>query len=1105
MSARIPLLRAASTALAALLVIGGTLVGGAAAHAVVEDPAAQGSESAPAADPAAPAAETAPADESATAEEPATDETGSGDGSGSGSGSEPGTGSEPGADADGGDPAVGAAGEARGGAGSAADGTEDPAGAVADEAGATTELAVSDATLSWGVKSSFRNYIYNFAMFEGKSTLLGSATQVAQTKNEDGVFNWTGGTGSADIDGSAADVAFGEGNGVHFQSHPMDTDGDGENDAYSLDMTFTNPHVVVTSATTAELRLDVEGHEFVDMTSVGDPYSFDDVVVADLVLNAPTNAHGVLTWTNAAATLSTDGASAFGGFYEAGEALDPVTFSTGPMATAPGPGEPEPAEPVETSITVSAASAAVELGAAASLTATVAPSDAAGTVQFAADGAALGKPRKVSAGVATLSTAALTVGARAITATFAPADPAAFAPSTSEAITVTVTDPSAPVTSDVDRATASWGVKSSFRNYIYNFTMFEGDSKLLGKTTQKAQSKGADGVFGWSGGSGEVTTQTRNGQTAVTSADIGFRAGDGVHFQSHPMTVGDERVYALDMTFTKVRIKITSETTAQLILDANGTEFKSMTEVGAPYAYPGVVMADLALPAVTQSGSTYTWTNAAATLTAAGAKAFGGFYPAGEALDPITFSFNSDVKIDTKKPTKTTLAASAEKLEAGQPVTLTASTAPKAIGGTVAFSAGGKSLGTAAMVRGGAATKTVTLPVGIHSVMATFTPKDAAYSHSISAAVTVTVAGEGPAGTPNPGATGSSGQAAGSLQWGVSQAFVAYTTCANKEAYGYSHCAKGEISTSGVGSGYLFPQSDDAGWNRETQTGTVGFSGTVAFTGYGMTMFNVTNPTITVTGPTSATLNTGNSTSFGSGSYELDLGSAAKSVGPNGEVTWSGVPVRGSLSSGGAGGSGSQSIGLDPLTFTVGATSGVSYGSTQAGGETKKYTAADTAPTRTGLTVLTDREKIAAGGRIELAATGFEADDEGILVVLYDGDGRNPVVLDEDATASATGAVSWQGTLPKDISDEHVITFQGSENAGSVIDVLDGAKKSADQAKNARALSAAAVAERETAQAGILAPVAGMAVWEWWASAGGLVLIAACMTALAVRQRRALS
>ncbi|MGO2111013.1 MAG: HtaA domain-containing protein [Pseudoclavibacter sp.] len=337
--------------------------------------------------------------------------------------------------------------------------------------------------------------------------------------------------------------------------------------------------------------------------------------------------------------------------------------------------------------------------------------------------------------------------------------------------------------------------------------------------------------------------------------------------------------------------------------------------------------------------------------------------------------------------------------------------------------------------------------------------------------------------------------AAGSLRWGVSSAFVAYTTCDGKEQFGYSHCAKGSVSTSGVGSGYLFPQAAGSEWDAETQTGTVRYSGVVSFLGYGMTMFSVSNPSITVHGPGSATLHTGNTANFGAGSYPLDLSSATKTDGENGEVTWSGVGVTGSLT-GGPGGGSANSIGFDDLTFTVGTASSESFGSTTAGDGDATSVAAETAPTTTGIELLTPADQIRAGGRIQLQASGFETTEFGVLVVLYGSDeGSVPIVLDENASANADGLVRWSGTLPDDVAGDHVITLQGSIDAGAEIEILE---------REGPASAGAAISDGEAGPSGHGQPAlgGGMALWEWWTIAASLVAIAGCTSTLAVRQHR---
>ncbi|HUH52713.1 MAG TPA: HtaA domain-containing protein [Microbacteriaceae bacterium] len=159
-------------------------------------------------------------------------------------------------------------------------------------------------------------------------------------------------------------------------------------------------------------------------------------------------------------------------------------------------------------------------------------------------------------------------------------------------------------------------------------------------------------------------------------------------------------------------------------------------------------------------------------------------------------------------------------------------------------------------------------------------------------------------------------QGAGALTWGVSRGFSEYVT---------GRIAKGNISTSGVGfspAGYVFPQAVGSVWNADTQTGTVSFAGVVTFVGHHGLMFeSFANPTITVHDANSATLYVGGR------SFSLGISNASKYVGENGEVTWSGVPVYGSIS--GSGGGGGGSFGIDSLSFTVGSANTITYGATE--------------------------------------------------------------------------------------------------------------------------------------------------------------------------------
>ncbi|HEX6360858.1 Ig-like domain-containing protein [Actinophytocola sp.] len=73
------------------------------------------------------------------------------------------------------------------------------------------------------------------------------------------------------------------------------------------------------------------------------------------------------------------------------------------------------------------------------LTGSVSPAGAAGTIQFRDNGGALGSPVALSGGTATFVASSLAVGAHSFTAQFVPADPAAFAASQSGAVALEVT------------------------------------------------------------------------------------------------------------------------------------------------------------------------------------------------------------------------------------------------------------------------------------------------------------------------------------------------------------------------------------------------------------------------------------------------------------------------------------------------------------------------------------------------------------------------------------------------------------------------------------------------------------------------------------------
>ncbi|MGO1318048.1 MAG: GH92 family glycosyl hydrolase, partial [Cellulomonadaceae bacterium] len=101
--------------------------------------------------------------------------------------------------------------------------------------------------------------------------------------------------------------------------------------------------------------------------------------------------------------------------------------------------EAEVPGPVATSVTLAASTESPVAGETFQLTATVAPSDAAGQVEFL-DGEQVVGSAQVSGGTATADVRAATSGAHSYTARFVPADAEAFAPSVSAALVLEVRD-----------------------------------------------------------------------------------------------------------------------------------------------------------------------------------------------------------------------------------------------------------------------------------------------------------------------------------------------------------------------------------------------------------------------------------------------------------------------------------------------------------------------------------------------------------------------------------------------------------------------------------------------------------------------------------------
>ena len=238
----------------------------------------------------------------------------------------------------------------------------------------------------------------------------------------------------------------------------------------------------------------------------------------------------------------------------------------------------------------------VILGANVTLTAQLSP-NAPGIVTFRNGSTVLGTAPVGVSGAASLALTAPAVGDYTFTASFAPTDPSDFTAATS-----------APVSFSVDRPVVSkpgsltWGVKSSLRSYVL------GGGSI--STTGGAGTSGGTFVFPQSGNSFSHAAQTGS---ANYSGRVTFA------YPAHQFSIG----------ISNPRVAITSASSGLLIADVT---FNGSTS-------SGVTFANLSFGAANHKtvGTTTTFSNVSATLTAAGAATFAGFYNAGQSMDPVSF------------------------------------------------------------------------------------------------------------------------------------------------------------------------------------------------------------------------------------------------------------------------------------------------------------------------------------------------------------------------------------------------------------------------------------------------------------------------------------
>jgi len=156
-----------------------------------------------------------------------------------------------------------------------------------------------------------------------------------------------------------------------------------------------------------------------------------------------------------------------------------------------------------------------------------------------------------------------------------------------------------------------WGFKASFRAYV---STGNGNPPIA---TSDGATRNADGTFDFPATGGTY-------DAAAGTATVNY--GGTVVF-SYP-------AHFFEITLANPSVVVDGDGTGSLLADVDLVANGGTTEQHLDQAE----IATLATTAPTVTGTDITFSGLAATLTATGASAFAGFYPAGTALDPVTAS-----------------------------------------------------------------------------------------------------------------------------------------------------------------------------------------------------------------------------------------------------------------------------------------------------------------------------------------------------------------------------------------------------------------------------------------------------------------------------------
>ena len=663
---------------------------------------------------------------------------------------------------------------------------------VSEQAPAAASQSLQDASVDWGVKSSFRRYITG-PVAGGSQELTGA------TSNADGSYHFTAAEGTVEADGSYH-VKF-TGSSVKYTGHHG-----------VLEVTISDLELVIKDGQ-GSLYANISERPYNGNTTPNPPVQHDHTLIGTFDASSLKNEGGQLTLAASDATkvkLSTEATSVFAGFYQAGQELDALAFSAklvtkqAPAPEKPADPTPEPSQPApepskpadptpEPSQPAPEQSKPAEMPDPQPSRSSESPAPQPSQTSEAP----ASNPSKPSE--APSSQPAPQPSQSSEAAKPAPAQP----PATDAAPRTDVPKGQGHI---IESGNLTWNIRDSFLHYL--------NTIARGNITVEGLSKNAAGGLDFTSASGSYDEATKTGQ-------INF-AGK-VHISGHHGQ--------LNSSFENTRLVI-KEGKGYLVVDAEALNMQ-----GENRTFKDLVLAEVDLSGATLENNVLSAKNAAVTVTVEGSEAiFAGQYNDADkrAMAPLSFSAKLGSQLVENKVTDTTVKGS----NTGSGSANLGNNANAGIGGTNFGGSVNNGGGSASHSHNGSTP--AAHPNGGKSGSFSSVSKNPA--QPVCTPVTVTKQVPVKAANKAPAASADGKVASADLGWGVRDSFRNYIR---------GGIANGSWDLNGTTySNNAFQWAKGTGSFKDGK-GSISFTGSVHFTGHhGILDTTISNPRLEINGKT---------------------------------------------------------------------------------------------------------------------------------------------------------------------------------------------------------------------------------------------------------------